>query len=31
VENSYHMHPNPLVSKYVFMDTDLYAKLTQGG
>ena len=31
VENSYHMHPNPLVSKYVFMDTDLYATLTNGG
>jgi phosphatidylserine/phosphatidylglycerophosphate/cardiolipin synthase-like enzyme len=31
VENSYHMHPNPLVSKYVFMDTDIYATLTQGG
>lgn len=31
VENSYHMHPNPLISKYVFMDTDIYAKLNQGG
>ncbi len=31
VENSYHMRPNPLVSKYVFMDTDIAARLTQGG
>ncbi len=31
VENSYHMHPNPLTSKYVFMDTDLHATLAQGG
>ena len=31
VENSYHMHPNPLTSKYVFMDTDIYATITQGG
>ena len=31
VENSYHMHPNPLISKYVFMDTDIYASLNQGG
>ncbi len=30
VENSYHMHSNSLVNKYVFMDTDLYARLTQG-
>lgn len=31
VENSYHMHPNPLVSKYVFMDTDIHATLNKGG
>ncbi|MDD5297778.1 MAG: phospholipase D-like domain-containing protein [Rhodocyclaceae bacterium] len=27
VENSYHMHPNSLVEKYIFMDTDLVATL----
>ncbi|ABB32847.1 hypothetical protein GeomeDRAFT_0452 [Geobacter metallireducens RCH3] len=31
VENSYHMRPNPLTSKYVFMDTDIHALLPQGG
>ncbi|WP_306536919.1 hypothetical protein [Geobacter sp.] len=31
VENSYHMRPNPLTSKYVFMDTDIHALLSQGG
>ncbi|TWJ14294.1 phospholipase D-like domain-containing protein [Geobacter argillaceus] len=31
IEDSYHMHPNPLVKKYLFMDTDLYAELRQGG
>lgn len=31
VENSYHMHPDPLIRKYVFMDTDLSATLTEGG
>jgi len=31
VEDSYHMHPNPLTEKYVFMDTDIYAELQQGG
>jgi cardiolipin synthase C len=31
VENSYHMHPDPLIRKYVFMDTDLSATFTQGG
>ncbi|MBP6201753.1 MAG: hypothetical protein KA435_01730 [Azonexus sp.] len=31
VENSYHMHPNPLIEKYVFMDTDLVATLTGDG
>ncbi len=31
VEDSYHMHPNPLTEKYVFMDTDLRASLARGG
>ena len=31
VEDSYHMHPNALTEKYVFMDTDLYAQLAGGG
>ncbi|MEA2604292.1 MAG: hypothetical protein QOF89_5284 [Acidobacteriota bacterium] len=31
VEDSYHMKPNELTEKYVFMDTDLYAELAQGG
>ena len=31
VENSYHMRPNPFTSKYVFMDTDIHAALSQGG
>jgi phosphatidylserine/phosphatidylglycerophosphate/cardiolipin synthase-like enzyme len=31
VEDSYHMHPNPLTEKYVFMDTDLRASLAHGG
>src|SRR5262249_10401287 len=31
VENSYHMHPDPLIKRYVFMDTDLSATLTEGG
>lgn len=31
VENSYHMHPNPLVEKYIFMDTDLVATLAGDG
>lgn len=31
VEDSYHMQPNPLVRKYVFMDTDLRVDLTAGG
>lgn len=31
VENSYHMRPNPLTSKYVFMDTDIRALLAGGG
>jgi len=31
IEDSYHMHPNPLAEKYLFMDTDLYADLAPGG
>jgi putative cardiolipin synthase len=31
VEDSYHMKPNELTEKYVFMDTDLYADLARGG
>ncbi len=31
VENSYHMRPNPLTSKYVFMDTDIHVVLATGG
>jgi len=31
VEDSYHMHPNRLTEKYVFMDTDVYVELEQGG
>jgi phosphatidylserine/phosphatidylglycerophosphate/cardiolipin synthase-like enzyme len=31
VEDSYHMQPNDLVEKYVFMDTDLRADLVSGG
>ena len=31
VENSYHMHPNPLVEKYIFMDTDLVATVAGEG
>jgi len=27
VENSYHMNPNPLASKYIFMDTDVRLEL----
>ena len=30
VADSYHMHPNPLVGKYIFMDTDLVATATSG-
>jgi cardiolipin synthase C len=30
VADSYHMHPNPLVEKYVFMDTDLVATVPSG-
>ncbi len=31
VEDSYHMRPNPLVHKYVFMDTDARLALRAGG
>lgn len=31
VEDSYHMGPNPLTQKYVFMDTDVHAELVRGG
>lgn len=30
VENSYHMRPNPLIEKYIFMDTDLYVEVGRG-
>lgn len=31
VEDAYHMRPNPLTRKYVFMDTDLAVDLAEGG
>ena len=31
VEDSYHMRPNPLTKKYVFMDTDIVMELKGGG
>ncbi|HEX7672961.1 MAG TPA: hypothetical protein VF412_02250 [Bdellovibrio sp.] len=31
IENSYHMKPNDLTDKYIFMDTDVAATLTSGG
>jgi len=31
VEDSYHMHPNPLAKKYIFMDTDISMELKGGG
>lgn len=31
VEDSYHMRPNPLIHKYVFMDTDARLSLRSGG
>ncbi len=31
IEDSYHMRPNPLVDKYVFVDTDLRVALRDGG
>jgi phosphatidylserine/phosphatidylglycerophosphate/cardiolipin synthase-like enzyme len=31
IEDSYHMRPNPLVDKYIFMDTDLWARVREGG
>ncbi|GHC63747.1 hypothetical protein [Ulvibacter litoralis] len=29
--NAYHMHPNELEKKYIFMDTDVYLNLDQNG
>lgn len=31
IENSYHMKPNSLTKKYIFMDTDMSAELIGGG
>lgn len=31
IENSYHMKPNALTKKYIFMDTDMAAELAGGG
>lgn len=31
VEDSYHMSPNPLAEKYIFMDTDIYVEMKGGG
>ncbi len=31
IENSYHMKPNSLTKKYIFMDTDMSAELSSGG
>ncbi len=31
IEDSYHMRPNPMLDKYAFVDTDLYASLARGG
>lgn len=31
IENSYHMKPNSLTKKYIFMDTDMAAELSGGG
>ncbi|MBS1971182.1 MAG: hypothetical protein JSU04_12790 [Bdellovibrionales bacterium] len=31
IENSYHMKPNTLTTKYIFMDTDMSAELSGGG
>ena len=31
IEDSYHMRPNEMLDKYVFMDTDLEAELSNGG
>ncbi|MBL6989758.1 MAG: hypothetical protein ISR65_08265 [Bacteriovoracaceae bacterium] len=31
LENSYHMDPNPLTDKYIFVDTDVRAEIMPGG
>jgi phosphatidylserine/phosphatidylglycerophosphate/cardiolipin synthase-like enzyme len=31
IEDSYHMKANPLIAKYIFMDTDFAAKIQSGG
>jgi len=31
VENSYHMKPNSLVDKYLFMDTDVFTRIKKNG
>lgn len=31
IENSYHMKPNTMTDKYIFMDTDVAVELTSGG
>lgn len=31
IANSYHMHPNDLVEKYIFMDTDVFMDLDPAG
>jgi len=31
VEDAYHMRPNPLAKKYIFMDTDIAMELKDGG
>lgn len=31
IENSYHMKPNSMTSKYIFMDTDMAAEIKSGG
>lgn len=31
LEDSYHMKPNPLTKKYIFMDTDFHVRMSQGG
>jgi len=31
IENSYHMKPNSLTKKYIFMDTDMAAEINSGG
>ena len=31
IENSYHMKPNALIQKYIFMDTDMSVQISGGG